>query len=59
MRLEFHRQITSDISRILDYYRDVAGPKLADEFYEELRTFFAKLPTLPQLMTFSNAIYGV
>ena len=42
MRLEFHRQIATDIARIMDYYEDVAGPKLADEFYTELRTFFQK-----------------
>jgi len=32
MRLEFHRQVTSDISRIMDYYEDVAGKELAGEF---------------------------
>jgi len=35
MRLEFHRQI-------------VAGPKLADEFYEELRSFFRKAADSPE-----------
>jgi hypothetical protein len=33
MRLEFHKQVASDISRIMDYYENVAGPDLADEFY--------------------------
>ena len=42
MRLEFHREITADISRIMNYYEDVAGQQLADEFYAELRTFFQK-----------------
>lgn len=32
MRLEFHKQVASDISRIMDYYENVAGPELADEF---------------------------
>ena len=32
MQLEFHRQVASDISRIMDYYEDVAGSQLADEF---------------------------
>ena len=32
MRLEFHKQVNSDISRIMDYYEGVAGPQLADEF---------------------------
>jgi len=42
MRLEFHKLVASDISRIMDYYEEVAGPQLADEFYEELRAFFQK-----------------
>ena len=48
MRLEFHRQVTSDISRIMDYYEDVAGKQLAGEFYTELRSFFQKAPTSPE-----------
>ena len=48
MRLEFHRQIASDIFRIMDYYEDVAGSKLADEFYAELRTFFQKAADHPE-----------
>ena len=48
MRLEFHRQVTSDISRIMDYYEDVAGPQLADEFYAELRAFFQKAADHPE-----------
>ena len=48
MRLEFHRQIASDISRIMDYYEDVAGPKLADEFYSELRSSFQKAADSPE-----------
>jgi plasmid stabilization system protein ParE len=47
MRLEFHRQVASDVSRIFDYYEDVAGPKLADEFYSELRSFFQKAADSP------------
>ena len=42
MRLEFHRQIASDISRIMDYYEGVAGLQLANEFYAELRVFFQR-----------------
>jgi plasmid stabilization system protein ParE len=48
MRLEFHRQVASDISRIMDYYEDVAGTKLADEFYAELRSFFQKAANSPE-----------
>jgi plasmid stabilization system protein ParE len=32
----------------MDYYENVAGPKLSDEFYEELRTFFRKAADSPQ-----------
>jgi plasmid stabilization system protein ParE len=42
MRLEFHRQVSSDISRIMGYYEDVAGRQLAGEFYNELRFYFQK-----------------
>lgn len=48
MRLGFHRQVASDISRIMDYYEDVAGQQLADEFYTELRTFFQKAVDAPE-----------
>lgn len=47
MRLEFHRHIASDISRIIDYYEAVAGAQLADEFYTELRSFFQKAARSP------------
>jgi plasmid stabilization system protein ParE len=48
MRLEFHRQVASDISHITDYYEDVAGPQLANEFYAELRLFFQKAADHPE-----------
>ena len=48
MRLDFHPQIASDISRIMEYYEDVAGPQLADEFYAELRAFFQKAADAPE-----------
>ena len=48
MRLEFHKQVASDISRIMDYYETVAGPELADEFYAELRYFFQKAADAPE-----------
>jgi plasmid stabilization system protein ParE len=47
MRLEFHKQVASDISRIMDYYEGAAGPQLAGEFYEELRAFFQKAAESP------------
>lgn len=48
MRLEFHKQVYSDICRIMEYYEDVAGPDLADEFYAELRTYFHQVVKSPQ-----------
>ena len=48
MRLEFHALIASDISRIMEYYEDVAGKQLADEFYVELRSFFDKAVDAPE-----------
>ena len=48
MRLEFHRQIVSDISRIMEYYEDVAGQRLADEFFAELLSFFQKAAQAPE-----------
>src|SRR5437763_17201795 len=48
MRLEFHRQIVSDISRIMDYYEDVAGQPLANEFFAELLSFFRKAAQTPE-----------
>ncbi len=48
MRLEFHRQIVSDISRIMNYYEDVAGQQLADEFFTELLSFFRKAAQTPE-----------
>ena len=48
MRLEFHRQVASDVSRIMEYYESIAGLQLADEFYAELRAFFNKASESPQ-----------
>ena len=33
MRLELHPLISSDILQITRYYEDIAGRRLADEFY--------------------------
>ena len=48
MRLEFHRKVALDISQIMDYYEEVAGSQLADEFYAELRSFFHKAAESPE-----------
>ena len=48
MRIEFHKLIASDISRIMDYYEDAAGPQLADDFYQELLSFFHQAAESPE-----------
>jgi plasmid stabilization system protein ParE len=48
MRIEFHKLVASDVSRIMDYYEDAAGPQLAEEFYDELRAFFQKAAETPE-----------
>jgi len=35
MQLEFHRQVASDISLIMDYYEDAGGQQLADAFFQK------------------------
>ena len=47
MRLEFHKQVYSDIARIMEYYEDVAGRQLAGEFYE-LKLYFQKATESPE-----------
>jgi plasmid stabilization system protein ParE len=37
-RLTFHPRVAADVSRILSYYEEVGGQRLADEFYAELRS---------------------
>ena len=58
MRLEFHRQVASDVSRIMDYYEDVGGPQLADDFYSELRAFFQKPLNLLKPTVLESVISG-
>ena len=48
MQLEFHRQVASDISRIMDHYEDAGGQQLADEFYVELTSFFQRAAASPE-----------
>ena len=48
MRFELHPGARVDIRRIVEYYEDVAGPELADEFYAELRTFIQKAAASPE-----------
>ncbi len=48
MRLEFHKQVASDIARVMDYYETAAGSELANDFYEELRAFFLRAIESPE-----------
>jgi plasmid stabilization system protein ParE len=48
MLLDFHRQVASDISQIMDYYEEVAGEQLADEFYADLRSSLEKASESPE-----------
>jgi len=48
MRLEFHKQVAVDISRIMEYYESVAGRELADEFYAELEVYFQRAADHPE-----------
>jgi hypothetical protein len=39
----------------MEYYEDIGGPKLADDFYAELRLAFQKVPkVLPETPTRST-----
>ena len=47
MFLELHSQIRSDVSQIIEYYEGVAGSKLANEFCNELWSFFERALEFP------------
>jgi plasmid stabilization system protein ParE len=48
MRLILHHKVYSDIDKIMDYYEQADIPKLADEFYEELRHFMMEAADRPE-----------
>ncbi len=48
MRLAFHPRVAADISRIMSYYEEVGGERLAQEFYTELRSSFLRAVTAPE-----------
>jgi hypothetical protein len=39
MRIVLHPKVYSDIDEIMGYYERIETPKLADEFYAELRHY--------------------
>ena len=48
MRVEFHPLAKSDIRRIVEYYEEVGGAELSDDFYAELTSFMRKAATTPE-----------
>ena len=39
MTVVFHPRVFSEVDAIMRYYEDIAGPRLADDFYDEFRLF--------------------
>src|SRR5260370_40213985 len=48
MRLVLHPKVSSDISKIMEFYEQVATAELADEFYRELRHFIHQAAERPE-----------
>lgn len=47
MRVSLHPKVASDVRTIMEYYRRVAEPPLADEFYRELRRWILRAGERP------------
>lgn len=47
MRVSLHPKVSSDVRAIMEYYRAVAGPPLADEFYREWRELVLRAAERP------------
>ena len=47
MRLEFHPEVSTDVSKIIRYYEEVAGSQLAAEFDRALHGAFRKAAESP------------
>lgn len=48
MRLVLLPEVRSDIDSIMGYYENVAGPKLAHDFYRELRKLMIEATERPE-----------
>lgn len=59
MRLEFHRQVASDVAQIVDYYEAAAGKQLAAEFLAELRTAFQSAADSPETYALQSGLRRV
>ena len=47
-RLVLHPKVRADVSKVMEYYEQVATPELADEFYRELRQFIEEVAERPE-----------
>jgi plasmid stabilization system protein ParE len=47
MRIHLHRGVSADVSEIMDYYERLAGPDLADDFYQEFKRLILKAASEP------------
>jgi plasmid stabilization system protein ParE len=48
MRVVFHPKVYSDVSKIMEYYEEVATEILADEFYREFRAIVDQAAQQPE-----------
>lgn len=48
MTVVFHPRVFSEVDAIMRYYEDVAGPELADDFYDEFRLFVQHASQYPE-----------
>lgn len=48
MRVVLHPKVSADISSIVEYYEEIAGSELADEFYRELGSFIKDAAERPE-----------
>jgi hypothetical protein len=56
MRLEFHKQVASDISRIMDYSRMSQGESLRTNSMTNCDPIFRGQPTVLSLTAFESVI---
>ena len=54
MNIVFHPRVFSELDLIMRYYEEVAGLKLAGEFYEEFRKCVRLTANSPQLFSEKN-----
>ena len=55
MKATFHRLVQKDVWAVLNYYEEVSGEQLADEFYEEFMTFVQHATQHPEQFHFDRS----